>query len=561
MFIPTTKEEMKSRHWQQLDVILVTGDTYIDSPFIGVTIIGKVLIEAGYRVGIIAQPDIHDSNDICRLGTPRLFWGVTAGSVDSMVANYTALKKRRKKDDYTPGGINNRRPDRASIVYANLIKKYSKGKKPIVLGGIEASLRRIAHYDYWDNRIRRSILFDAKADLLVYGMAERTIVEIANHYNDKKGFESVRGVCYISKKPRKGYLLLPSFSDVCADPGKFIDMFHLFYRNNDPIQSHGLCQQQDTRYLIQNPPPIPLSQNELDAIFDLEYERSVHPFYQSSGEVRAIRTIKFAVTSHRGCFGECHFCAIHMHQGREIQNRSVKSILKEVRHLTQEDDFKGYIMDIGGPTANMYELGCGLPLKKRSCRNRQCLFPATCPHLCVDHEKQIQLLRKIRQVKGVKKAFVASGLRYDLIMADQKNGRNYLRELTRHHISGQLKIAPEHVEKKVLLLMGKGSQYDVAQFKHCFYTINQAEHKKQFLTYYFMAAHPGCSEKDMKFLQRYIKKNLHLKPEQVQIFTPTPSTYSSLMYYTGIDPFSGQSVFVEKNNKRKEKQKKLIINS
>ena len=561
MFLPTTREEMEKLRWENLDIILVTGDTYIDSSYIGVSVIGQVLLKAGYRVGIIAQPDINHPEDICRLGEPVLFWGVTAGSVDSMIANYTATGKKRKKDDYTPGGINDRRPDRATIVYVNLIKRYFKNTRPIVLGGIEPSMRRLAHYDFWDNRIRRSILFDSKADVLVYGMAEKSILQLAERIARKEAITNIRGICYISNNPGEKGLILPSFSEVKQDKKKFIDMFDVFYQNQDPFRGKILAQQQDDRYLIHNPPNYPLSEKEMDEIYTLDYQNDVHPYYRKWGPVRALDTIKFSVTSHRGCFGECNFCAITVHQGKYIQSRSEKSIISEIKKLSMKGDFKGYISDVGGPTANMYGMGCANKFLKSHCLKKRCLFPSICDNLALNHQRQIKLLKKIRKIEGIKKAFVASGIRYDLVMADKKDGKNYLKEIILHHVSGQLKIAPEHIEKKVLTLMGKEDNFYLAGFKKLFDHINHQANQKQFLTYYFIAAHPGCREEDMILLRQYIQRELRINPEQVQIFIPAPSTYSAVMYYTGIDPFSGNKIFVEKKIKNKEKQKKLITNS
>ena len=558
MFLPTTREEMKKLSWDRLDVIIVTGDTYIDSPYIGAAVIGKVLQAAGYKVGIIAQPNTEDEKDISRLGEPALFWGVTAGSVDSMVANYTALKKKRRKDDFTPGGKNAKRPDRATIVYSNLIRKYFKNTVPIVLGGIEASLRRIAHYDYWDDKIRRAILFDAKADILVYGMGEKPVLKLACNLKIGKDWKDIRGICYISPHPKEEYTMLPSYQEVKEDKKKFISVFHTFYANNDPLTAKGLCQQQDNRYLIQNPPSYPLAQSELDRVHDLPYEREVHPYYKKEGEVEALKTIKFSITTHRGCYGECNFCSITVHQGKIIQGRSEKSILKEAKLLTELNDFKGYILDVGGPTANMYKIECQKKLKSGSCPNKRCLYPQICPNLKINHERQMEILNKIRQIEGVKKVFIASGIRYDMLLGDQKYGEKYLRELVKHHISGQLKIAPEHTENNVLEKMGKPDREYLKRFRDRFLQINKEQKKTQFLTYYLIAAHPGCREEDMYKLKEYTSKELKLNPEQVQIFTPTPSTYSTLMYYTESDPFTGKAIFVEKNLKKKARQKGIV---
>ena len=633
MFLPTTKEELIKRGVPQPDVILVTGDSYIDSPFIGAAVIGKTLEKAGFSVGIIAQPEMDSPEDIIRLGEPRLFWGITAGAVDSMVANYTATKKRRKTDDYTPGGLNNRRPDRAVIAYTNLVKRYFKATCPIVLGGMEASLRRMAHYDFWSNRIRRSILFDAKADYLIYGMGENSVVELARVLQNRKDnpcpgalrqeIFSIRGLCHISKTPpglcgnapaepptagrssllerpvvgdgtvpfslsvgrsyekatdpapipvavagksgsksrseRVRYTELPPFDTVKKAPKAFIRSFHTFYRNNDAATATGLFQKQDDRYLIQNPPALLPDTAEMDRIHDLEYERELHPYYEKMGPVKALDTIRFSITTHRGCYGECNFCAIAVHEGRTVRWRSENAIVKEVEQMTSHPEFKGIISDVGGPTANMYGFECRKKLKKGPCPDKRCLFPATCPTLMPDHSAQRALLRRIRAVKGVRKVFVASGIRYDLILADKKQGRQYLAQIVRDHVSGQMKIAPEHVEREVLDKMGKpGSPGELLAFKHHFDDLSEKAGKKQFLTYYLMAAHPGCTRHHMAQLKQFIQRELGIRPEQVQIFTPTPSTYATLMYATGIDPFSGHPLFVEKNPREKEKQKTMI---
>lgn len=573
MFLPTTLDEAQALCWDPLDVILVTGDSYIDSPFIGVAVIGKILVQAGYRVGVIAQPDITGPDDITRLGAPRLFWGVTAGSVDSMVSNYTALKKKRRSDDYTPGGLNTRRPDRATIVYTNLIKRYSKnlplsqrerglageGKTPpIVLGGIEASLRRIAHYDYWTDKIRGSALFDSKADYIIYGMAEISVLELAAALRDGSDPRQVRGLCYIGKDKPAGYLELPSFETVAQNKDAFIDMFHVFYKNNDPLSAKGLCQRHGDRYLIQNPPVRHQTQAELDAVYALGYQRAQHPYYEQQGQVKAIETIGFSVSTHRGCYGECNFCAIAVHEGRTIRWRSQESILAEVEQLTRHPGFKGYIQDLGGPTANMYGFECEKKLKKGVCEKKRCIFPEVCPLLKIDHAPQTELLEKARRIPGVKKVFVASGIRYDMILADRQNGDCYLRELVTHHVSGQLKVAPEHTDDRVLGLMGKPGSAALLQFKDKFDALSRAAGKPQFLTYYMIAAHPGCTEQDMARLKRFASQRLKVNPEQVQVFTPTPSTYSSVMYHTETDPFTRQPLYVEKDLRRKLRQKEIV---
>ncbi len=563
MFLTATRTELDNLGWEQLDIILVTGDSYIDSPFIGTAVIGKVLAHAGYRVGIIAQPDIHSEKDICRLGEPRLFWGVSGGSVDSMIANYTALKKKRRSDDYTPGGINNRRPDRATIVYVNLIKRYFKNTRPIVLGGIEASLRRIAHYDFWSDRVRSSILFDAKADYLLYGMAEKAVLQLAKVLKDGADVRNIRGLCYIAAKPddilnKDAYLELPPYETAAQDKSSFTDMFHTFYQNNDPITAKGLYQKHGTRYLVHNPSAMYLKQDELDAIYALDFERAQHPYYERQGKVRALETIKFSIPTHRGCYGECNFCAITVHEGRTVQWRSSESILAEARKLTEYPDFKGYIMDIGGPTANMYGFECKKKLEHGICQDKRCLYPVVCPSLKADHRHQLELLRKIRRIEGVKKAFVASGIRYDLLLSDTQYGKQYLQEVVEHHVSGQMKVAPEHTEDGVLKRMGKPGSASLLQYKELFNRMTLKAAKEQFLTYYLIAAHPGCTDEDMEKLKQFTSQKLKINPEQVQIFLPAPSTYSSLMYYTESDPFTGKPVFVEKDPKKKERQKDIV---
>jgi uncharacterized radical SAM protein YgiQ len=562
VFLPTTLAEVKLLGWDSLDIILVTGDSYIDSPFIGTAVIGKVLLNAGFRVGVIAQPDIVDVTDIGRLGEPHLFWGVTAGSIDSMVANYTALKKPRRSDDYTPGGKNNRRPDRATIVYSNLIRRFSKKvsgfTKPILLGGIEASLRRVAHYDYWDDGIRRSVLFDAKADYILYGMAEKSVLEFAAALRDAIGPKRLRGLCYIANAPPEGYLELPSYEAVLKDKAAFIKMFQIFYRNNDPASAHGLYQKHADRFLVQNPPALPETQAELDAIYALNFERRQHPFYEQQGRVKAQETIGFSITTHRGCYGECNFCSIAVHEGTTVRWRSPESILAEVGRLTEHPDFKGYIQDLGGPTANMYGFECSRKITKGICTARNCIYPEVCPLLTVNHQPQIELLRQVRKIPGIKKVFVASGIRYDMLLSDHEHGETYLREIFQNHISGQMKIAPEHTEESVLAYMRKPGSQVLLEFKRRFDSMSHATDKRQFLTYYLIAAHPGCTDTDMQRLRTFTNTHLHIHPEQVQIFTPTPSTYSSLMYYTELDPFSQEPIFVEKDGRRKQQQKEIV---
>lgn len=559
MFLPTTKNELNALGWKSPDVILVTGDTYVDSPFIGVAVIGKVLIDAGYTVGIIAQPDISGGKDIGRLGEPNLFWGITSGCMDSMISNYTSANNRRKRDDLTGGGLNIKRPDLAVIIYTNLVRRYFKKTKPIVIGGIEASLRRISHYHYRSDSIRRSILFDAKADILVYGMGEKTTLELAENIRRNRPVTDIRGICYIAPEKKEGYTELPSHAEVVSDSTRFIEMFKIFYKNNDPITGKGLCQKQDSRYLIQNSPQFPPTSEELDHIHDLDYERNVHPYYAAWGPVRALETIRFAITTHRGCYGDCNFCAISLHQGQRVVDRSEASILKEASILTKHPEFKGYIHDVGGPTANMYGMECRRKKTKGTCRNKRCLTPVVCNKLEISHRSQIDLLKKIRQIPKVKKVFIGSGIRHDLVLKDQTYGLQYLEEIIRHHISGQLKVAPEHSEDHILALMGKPPIESFVEFFRCFQKINRRIGKNQFLTCYFIAAYPGCTRKDMERLNRFSRRVLKFKPRQVQIFTPSPSTPATLMYYTGKSYDSGKPIFVEKDKRNKEKQKNLIL--
>jgi uncharacterized radical SAM protein YgiQ len=558
MFLPTTKEETIKLGWEKLDVILVSGDSYIDSPYIGIAVIGKLLLSQGYRVGIIAQPDYNTSEDITRLGEPELFWGVSGGSVDSMVANYTASKKKRRQDDFTPGGENNKRPDRAVIAYSNLIRRYFKNTKPIVLGGIEASLRRVVHYDFWSDKLRRSILFDSKADYIVYGMGEKAVLEMSAKFKKKKSPDNVKGLCYISNEPKYEYLQIPSFEDCLRSKKTFTEMFNLFYNNNDAITARGLYQQTGDRYFIQNPPQPNPSVDEIDSYYDMDYERELHPFYLKDGKVRALDTIRFSITTHRGCYGECNFCAIAVHQGRTIVSRSKDSIIKEAEKFTLNKNFKGNIMDVGGPTANMYDYECDKKLKLGVCDTKRCVFPDTCKALKPTHKPQIELLKDLQKISGVNKVFVASGIRYDLVTDDKEFGYEYLKQVVSKHTSGQMKIAPEHSNDKVLELMGKPGKKSLEKFKDMFYKYTREAGKDQYLTYYFIAAHPGCTDKEMETLKEFASDKLSISPEQVQIFTPTPSTYSTLMYYTEMNPFTNQKIFVEKNLSGKMAQKDII---
>ena len=558
-FLPTTRAEMDKLGWKQCDVILISGDAYIDSPFIGVATVGRMLEKLGYKVGMIGQPDIKSDKDIKRLGEPRLYWGVSGGSIDSMVSNYTATKKFRNRDDYTPGGINNKRPDRAVLVYCNLIRQYFKNTVPIVLGGIEASLRRVTHYDYWSNKLRKPILFDSKADILIYGMGEEAIRELTKAIDNKEEWRDIRGICYISKEPIESFHQMPSHKECLDDKEKYIDLFDLFYDNNDPISAKGLCQQVDSRYSIQNPPCDYLNEEEMDEISALPFTRELHPYHRPDGKVKCLETIKFSIMTHQGCWGECNFCAIGVHQGRTIRTRSEKSILQEAKDFTTYKDFKGIISDVGGPTANMYGYECDKKLKAGTCEHQRCVDAS---HLCnvmkVDHNRNINLLRQVRNVDGIRKAFVASGVRYDLITEDKGHGYSYLKEMVKHHISGQMKVAPEHTEQHVLDLMGKPNKQTLVDFKKLYDKLNKDMGKKQYMTYYLIAAHPGCTEKDMHSLKRFTTNTLKINPEQAQVFIPTPGTYSAVIYYTELDPITRKKVFVEKDIKRKERQKAIV---
>ena len=559
MFIPTTKDEMRKRGWDSLDVILVSGDTYIDSSFNGTAIIGHWLMENGFRVGIICQPRTDTDEDIGRLGEPKLFWSVSAGCVDSMVANYTPTLKFRKDDDFTPGGRNDRRPDRACIAYTNLIKRYHKGR-PIVLGGVEASMRRIVHYDFWSDSLRRSILFDAKADIITYGMAERSNLMLAQCMKEGKDWKGIDGICYVGNAIPEGYLELPSFEECQSSVDSFIAAFHTFYGNNDHITARGLVQRHGDRYLIHNKPSRILSQEEMDRIYEMDFEDAVHPYYLKQGPVRSMETIRNSVTAVRGCYGECNFCSIALMQGRTVTSRSEESVIREVARIASRKGFNGIINDVGGPTANMYGFECAKKLAKGACKDKRCLYPRPCINLPIDHSNQIRLLERIRKVPGVKKVNIASGIRYDMIVHDPLHGKSYLEDLCRHHVSGQMKVAPEHVCDDVLKQMGKPGKDVLLRFKTMFDEINRRLGKDQFLTYYLIAAHPGCTERHMRELSTFCRERLRTNPEQVQIFTPTPSTISTLMYYSRKGWQDSKDIKAEHSMQMKQRQKDIVLN-
>ncbi len=550
---------MRALGWDALDIVFVMGDTYIDSPYSGVAMLGNLLVARGFRVGVIAQPAVDTAEDITRLPEPTLWWGVTAGAVDSMVANHTALSKRRHIDDFTPGGVNDRRPDRASIVYTNLIRRHFRNTVPIVLGGIEASLRRIAHYDFWSDSVRRSLLFDAKADAIIYGMAERTVLDLSAARREGRDWRQLPGLAHIAKAPVPDFIELPSFEAVSTDHHAFIAMFHTFHGNCEPPHARGLCQKHGDRWLIHNPPAAVLEQEDLDEVYAQRFEHDVHPWYKSQGRVKALDTVAFSITTHRGCYGECHFCAITMHQGRRVVSRSERAIMDEAQAYMENPRFKGVIRDVGGPTANMYGIDCRRMPKAGTCDTLSCVATAVCRALRNDHSHQIRLLRRLRRLRGVRRVFVASGIRYDMVMADHEHGDEYIREIALHHTSGQLKLAPEHVDPDVLRLMNKPGVDTLERFKQAFDRICHEEGMRQYLTYYFIVAHPGDSEQKVERMRAYAARTLRMAPEQVQVFTPLPSTWSAVMYHTGLDPFTLLPIHVEKDFMRKRRMKALMV--
>jgi uncharacterized radical SAM protein YgiQ len=558
-FLPICKEDMQQRGWQQLDFIIISGDAYVDHPSFGTAVISRVLEDAGYKVGILPQPDWRNVEDFKKLGRPRLAFLVTAGNIDSMVNHYTVSKRLREKDLYSPGGKMGLRPDRATIVYCNLLRQAYKDA-PIIIGGIEASLRRFAHYDYWSNSVRRSILIDSSADLLVYGMGERQIVEIAHYLND--GFElkyirHIPGTCYIvdSLENVGDCLELSSFDQVSQDKVRYAKAFKVQYEEQDPIRGKVLVQKHDHRYLVQNEPAMPLTREELDRVYSLPYQRNYHPSYKALGGVPAIEEVKFSIISSRGCFGGCSFCALSFHQGRFVQSRSEESILQEAEKITRDPGFKGYIHDVGGPTANFRQPACEKQLKRGACKDKQCLHPFPCKHLKVDHREFLQLLKKLRKLPKVKKVFIRSGIRYDYLMGDRDE--RFFRELCRHHISGQLKVAPEHISPQVLKYMGKPQRKVYEQFAKRFYEINKEIGKEQYLVPYLMSSHPGSTLEAAIELAEYLR-DINYQVEQVQDFYPTPGTLSTCMFYTGLDPRTMKPVFVPRSNEEKAMQRALL---
>ena len=549
---------MEERGWETLDFVFISGDAYVDHPSFGPAILCRLLEKHGYRVGIIPQPDWHSTRDFARLGRPRLAFLVSAGNMDSLLNQFTAAKKRRHEDAYSPGGEGGHRPARATIVYANRLRELYP-EVPIIIGGIEASLRRFAHYDYWSDEVRRSILVDSMADLLVYGMGERALLEIAADLHQGVAVENIQdvaGTCF--RVPGfdyvYDYLKLPSFAAVRAEKRAFAEAFRTAYLEQDPIRGRRLAQQNDEWCVVQNPPAKPLTETEMDEVYDLPYQRTYHPIYEKAGGVPAIKEVQFSLVSQRGCFGGCNFCAIISHEGRIIQRRSHASILREVRLLTQLPGFKGYIHDVGGPTANFRRTSCDAQLVRGTCRGKPCLSPEPCAHLVADHSDYLQLLRELRALPGVKKVFVRSGIRFDYLLLAKDD---FLEELCAHHVSGQLKIAPEHISDRVTRLMGKSNRAVYLEFVRRFRRVNEKLGKKQYLVPYFMSSHPGAELSDAIELAEFLR-DMGYHPQQVQDFIPTPGTLSTCMWYTGLHPLTGEPVYSAKRPEEKRMQRALM---
>ena len=559
-FLPITREEMKERGWDQVDFVYVSGDAYVDHPSFGHAIITRLLESRGYRVGIIAQPDWRKPESVQVFGEPRLGFLVSAGNMDSMVNHYSVSKKRRKTDAYTPGGEMGKRPDYACVVYGNLIRQTYK-KTPIILGGIEASLRRMAHYDYWSDKLKRSVLLDSGADVISYGMGEHSIIELAEALDAGIPVEDITYIAGTVVKTKSldsiyDAEILPSFEDLKADKMNYARSFYTQYLNTDAFNGKRLVEPYSEHlYVVQNPPATPLTQMEMDDVYSLPYQRTYHPSYEAKGGVPAIKEIKFSLISNRGCFGGCSFCALTFHQGRIVQVRSHESLIEEAKEITKDKDFKGYIHDVGGPTANFRHPSCKKQMEHGVCKTRQCLFPSPCKNLDADHRDYVSLLRKLRDIPKVKKVFIRSGIRFDYLLADKK--QEFLRELCEYHVSGQLKVAPEHVAGPVLSLMGKPEHKVYEEFTRQFYKMNERIGKEQYLVPYLMSSHPGSTLKEAVELAEYCR-DLGYMPEQVQDFYPTPSTLSTCMYYTGVDPRTMQKVYVPKSPHEKAMQRALI---
>ena len=558
-YLPISREDMEKRNWEQCDFVYVTGDAYVDHPSFGHAIISRILESHGYKVGIIAQPDWKNADSVRILGEPRLGYLVSAGNMDSMVNHYSVSKKRRAKDSYTPGGEMGKRPDYATVVYCNLIRSISK--KPIIIGGIEASLRRLAHYDYWSGKMKRSILLDSQADLLSYGMGERSIVEIADALNsgiDIRDITFIDGTVYRAESLASVYdeVMLPSYKELTADKKEYAKSFYTQYCNTDAFSGRRLVEPYGEHlYVVQNPAARPLSEEEMDDVYALPYMRNYHPSYESAGGIPAITEVKFSLISNRGCFGGCSFCALTFHQGRIVQTRSHESIVNEAELLTKEPDFKGYIHDVGGPTANFRHPSCEKQMKAGVCPEKQCLFPKPCRNLNADHSDYISLLKKLREIPKVKKVFIRSGIRFDYLLADP--GHVFLKELCEYHVSGQLKVAPEHISDNVLKRMGKPENSVYRRFMKEYEKMNEKLGKKQYLVPYLMSSHPGSTLTEAVELAEYLR-DLGYMPEQVQDFYPTPSTLSTCMYYTGYDPRTMEKVYVPTNPHEKAMQRALI---
>lgn len=561
-FLPVSHRDMLDRGWDAVDFVYVSGDAYVDHPSFGSAIITRLLEANGYRVGFIAQPDWTDERSIAVFGEPRLGFLVSAGNMDSMVNHYTVAKKRRKSDAYTPGGQAGKRPNHAAVVYSNLIRRTYK-KTPIILGGIEASLRRLAHYDYWSDKLKRSILLDSGADLVSYGMGEHSIIEIADALASGLSIGDITyidGTVYRASSLAHVYdaEMLPSFLEMQADKLAYARSFAVQYRNSDPFTGKRLVEPySDHEFVVQNPPASPLTQEELDAVYRLPYARTYHPMYEKDGGVPAITEVKFSLSSNRGCFGECSFCALTFHQGRIVQARSHESLLDEAKLICEDPDFKGYIHDVGGPTANFRAPACAKQLRSGACPNKRCLFPEPCKQLDADHEDYLDLLDKLRKLPGVKKVFVRSGIRFDYVLADGEHGDEFVRKLAEHHVSGQLRVAPEHVSDAVLSVMGKPERRVYERFVREFDAVNKKLGKKQFAVPYLMSSHPGSTLVEAIELAEYCR-DLGYMPEQVQDFYPTPSTMSTCMYYTGVDPRTMEPVFVPRSPHEKALQRALI---
>lgn len=558
-FLPISRADMKIRGWRELDFLYIIGDAYVDHPSFGHAIISRVLEKHGYKVGIISLPDWHSAKDFVRLGKPRLAVLVSAGNIDSMVNHYTAGKKKRSDDAYAPGGKSGMRPDRATIVYCNRIRE-AFGDIPILIGGVEASLRRFAHYDYWDDKIRRSILFDSRADILMYGMGEKQIVAIADKLKNGEKVSDITdipGTCYISRDGNpENSEIIPSYEECAESKEKYAVSCKIQYYEQNPYHGKTLVQKHGDRFLVQNPPMPPLSTKELDAVYSLPYIKDYHPCYEDAGGIDAIKEVKFSLVSSRGCFGSCNFCALAFHQGRIVTARSQKSIITEAEQMVHDPDFKGYIHDVGGPTANFRAPACSAQLQNGACKNRQCLFPYPCKNMKADHSEYLSLLRKLRDIPGVKKVFIRSGIRFDYLIHD-KNNDEFFYELCKYHISGQLKVAPEHISDNVLKYMGKPQNSVYNRFSEKFYKINEKLGKKQYLVPYLMSSHPGSTLDDAIALALYLKEH-GINPRQVQDFYPTPGTISTCMFHTGLNPFTMEKVYVPKSPKEKAMQRALL---